>query len=260
LGTVCLSGKLGYIGVVPILIEKPAPEPDLHFSLALSAFLAFNNATVASIDWQEKAIHLLPAQLPPIRFSEKRRSIGGECPVNDVGDATADLIIGLTPADVIRDNDHTISYDLIISADENDPDLSLFENKVVFIGERSKRERFKVFDFTQNHRYGVELHADSFKTIQQSASGEAIVRPLSTGYQALLMIVLIVLGAGISFWIKPSKTRWRYFLLIGIPIAYTAGIFYMCITQRVLIDWLYHLAGFFFSYFLSGRIEKKWFL
>lgn len=264
LGSVCLSGKLGYFGVSPIVIGKPGADKkmvgDTYPSLALAAFFALKGVETYTVDWQQKKIDLFPFGIGSVLFSEKRRAGGGACPVNQSGDIDADLFINLSPADWIRDARRTFSFERIVSGEDGAFKPGSFRGKVVFVGVRTERnERFDVFDFKNGSRYGVELHADSFRTIQNSAAGVPVVRPLPAAYQALMMIGLIFVGVFIRFWIKPPAIRWRVAVMAGLPIIYAAAVFYLCITRYMLIDWLYHLGGFFFAYWIAGRVERKWF-
>ncbi len=262
LGAICLSGKLDYYSVAPILIEKPprnSNEKTSHPSLALAAFFASIGVEDHRVDFQEKRINLDPLDMGILPFSEKRLAHGSKCAANQRGDVNADLFIDLTPAELIRDDLHALSYDKVMSGEFEAIQPGFFTDKVVFVGERSQRETFNVFDLDNGKRFGVELHADTFKTIQRSHSGSAIVRPLATGYQSLMIIAMAFLGGYIRFLVKPAAIRWRVFLLIGLPLVYVGAVFWLCVSQHLLIDWLYHLAGFFFAYFLTGRVEKRWF-
>lgn len=264
LGSVCLSGKLGYYGVNPIVIAKPGAEKrsigDTYPSLALAAFFAFKGAETYAVDWQLKKIDLFPFGIGSVLFSEKRNAAGGRCPVNQSGDTDADLFIDLSPADWIRDARRMFSFERIVSEEDGAFESESFRGKVVFVGVRTEgNERLGVFDFKNGSRYGIELHADSFRTIQNSAAGVPVVRPLPAAYQALMMVGLILVAVFLRFWIKPPLIRWRILAMAGLPPLYTAAVFYLCITRCMSIDWLYHLGGFFFAYWIAGRVEKKWF-
>lgn len=261
LGAICLSSKLGYVVVAPIATSPAGsalPSGTPHPSLSLAALLAFKGAKEFSINWQQKTIDLAPLDIGSIPFSEKRTARGGGCQANEPGSANADLFFDLTPADVVRNNRHSVTFGRVMAEEDASIRRNLFAGKVVFVGQRSKDESFKVFDLKHGSRYGVELHADSFNTILRSLSGGRIVRPLAAGWQLLLLTALILLGLFIRLWIKPGADRWRLVVVICFPPAYAAAVFFLSISQRLLIDWLYHLAGFFFAYYISGRIERRW--
>lgn len=73
-----------------------------------------------------------------------------------------------------------------------------------------------------------------------------------------MMVGLILVGVFIRFWIKPPAIRWRIAAMVSLPLLYAGVGFYLCITRCILIDWLYHLGGFFFAYWIAGRVERKW--
>jgi hypothetical protein len=262
LGAVCLSGKRGRVGVAPLVIQKTGSDDEqakIYPSLSLAAFIALKNGRDLSVDWQARRIRFTPFDIGSIEFSERRTATGGRCPVNQPNDQNADLVIDLTPVDVIRDDRHTIDYDRLVSMADRSGDRSLFGGKVVFVGVRTAKESFPVFDFDHGYRYGVELHADAFRTINDSSEGAIVVRPLSAGRQSFFLVALIVLGVSIRFWIKPESSRLRVSLLIAFAIAYAAIAFTLSVRHRVLMDWFYHLVGFFIAYFISGRVEKRWY-
>ncbi|GAB6904570.1 membrane hypothetical protein [Desulfosarcina cetonica] len=263
LGSVCLSGKLGYYGINPIAIQAPGAEKggqgETYPSLALAAFFALNTVGSFSIDWQRKKIDLFPFPIGPVFFSEKRRAREGRCPANPPGSLDADLFIDLSPAGWMRDARRMFSFERIVSEEEGTLAPSAFSGKVVFVGVRTEgNEHVRVFDVKNDRRYGVELHADSFRTIQNSAAGVPVVRPLAAADQALMMVGLILVGVFIRFWIKPPAIRWRIAAMVSLPLLYAGVGFYLCITRCILIDWLYHLGGFFFAYWIAGRVERKW--
>ncbi|MFZ7125325.1 MAG: CHAT domain-containing protein [Desulfobacterales bacterium] len=261
-GAVCLSGKFDYVGVVPLVIQKEKPEPGKDgvtaLSLSLAAYMTARQAADLDVKWGDGRIDLSPLRLGSIRFSEERISVGGGCPANAAGDRDADLFIDLSPAGRIREKPHTVSFHTVLTDSDADALRSLFEGKVVFVGEHSDREARKVFDAQNDRRFGVELHADAFRTIGKSASGFPIIRPLPVWGQSLLLITLVLLGAFVRFWVPPGHRLVRTTLLIALPIAYAVLAFAFFLRFRYLADWLYHLAGFGLAYLVSGRIEKRW--
>jgi hypothetical protein len=71
---------------------------------------------------------------------------------------------------------------------------------------------------------------------------------------------MILIGVFIRFWVsKRSAAGIRAVLLIAVPIAYVVLMIWFFLHSKVLVDWLYHLAGFGLAYYVSGRVEKRWF-
>ncbi len=263
IGVVCLSGKSGRVSVVPLVIQKEGPAPDEGLnimSLSLAAFIASKRVEEIEVDWQGSVLKLSPLKHGVIPFSEKRLSSGGVCPANAAGDLDADLFIDLYPVDAARRAPHTIFVDNILSDAPPDSLRTKVENKIIFVGEHSERESLKVYDLNNDRRFGVELHADAFRTIEKSASGGAIIRPLRYSLQSLLLTAMILIGVFIRFWIsKRSVAAIRAILLIAIPIAYVVLMIWFSLHTKILVDWLYHIAGFGLAYYVSGRVEKRWF-
>jgi CHASE2 domain-containing sensor protein len=263
IGVVCLSGKSDRVSVVPLVIQKEEQAPDegqTIVSLSMAAFIAYNGIEEIEVDWQGSVINFSPLKHGFIPFSEKRWSSGGACSANAAGDLDADLFIDLHPVDAVRHEAHTIFLDRLVPGEPTDSLRTKVENKIVFIGEHSERESFKVYDLDNNRRFGVELHADAFRTIDRSASGGAIIRPLRYSLQSLLLTGMILIGVFIRFWVsKRSAAGIRAVLLIAVPIAYVVLMIWFFLHSKVLVDWLYHLAGFGLAYYVSGRVEKRWF-
>jgi CHASE2 domain-containing sensor protein len=263
IGAICLSGKSGRVSVVPLVIQKEELAPDegqTFMSISLAAFTAYKGVEEIEVDWQRSWIKLSPLKHGFIPFSEKRWSGGGDCSANAAGDLDADLFIELNPVDAIRNDAHTILLDSIAPGEPADNLRTKVENKIVFVGEHSERESKKVYDLNNNRRFGVELHADAFRTIAKSASGGPIIRPLRYSLQSLLLTGMILIGVFIRFWVsRRSAAGIRAILLIAFPIAYVILIIWFFLHSKILVDWLYHLAGFGLAYYVSGRVEKRWF-
>ncbi len=262
-GAICLSRKLGFVTIVPLLIIKDIPESNekaTYPSLALAAFFAARGVTGHRVNFSEKRIILEPVTTGTgfLRFSEKRIAIGSGCGVNKTGDNNADLFIDLTPAKLLDDALPTVADAKVMSEEFNNTHPEFFSGKVVFVGEKSENETFKVFDLHRGTRLGVELHADAYRTIARSNTEEPVFRPLGFAYQALMIVVMTFLGGFIRFWVKPSPFRWRLVLIILVPLVYGGAVFWVCVSHRLIIDWLYHVTGFFCAYLLTGRVEKRW--
>jgi CHASE2 domain-containing sensor protein len=262
-GAICLSRKLGFVTIVPLLIIKDIPgskEQITYPSLALAAFFAARGITGHRVKFDEKRIILEPVATGTgfLGFSEKRGAIGSGCGAIQMGDSTADLFIDMTPAKLIENALPTVTDTKAMSEEFDTTDPEFFSGKVVFVGEKSENETFRVFDLNRGTRLGVELHADAYRTIVRSNIGEPVFRPLGFGYQALMITVMTFLGGFIRFWVKPSPFRWRLVLIILVPLVYGGAVFWVCVSHRLIIDWLYHVTGFFFAYLLTGRVEKRW--
>lgn len=262
LGALCLSGKLGFIGIAPLLIEKRGKHRDeMQWpSLALAAFVALRGASELSVEWPERKIRFVPLDLTPITFSGQRTAIGGEaCSANAKGDLDADLFIDLSPAHVIRDEDRSIPYETIVGGQDMEALGTRFAGSIVFVGQTVSGEDYhNVFDLETGQRYGVELQADAFNTLMQIEAGFPVIRAAPLIAQTAVTIAMVLLGAFIRFWVPKSSRGLRLILVAGIFATYIASMLLLSINYRVLLDSLYHVSAFGLAYVLAGWIERRW--
>jgi CHASE2 domain-containing sensor protein len=103
------------------------------------------------------------------------------------GSEYAGLILRLSPLELLRAQRWPLDTVLTGSVDQ-------FKGKIVVVGVELPQDRIEVTrGLHREVRYGYELHADAVNNLLQGVS----VRPLGTGAQFLLMLIMAALACGI---------------------------------------------------------------
>jgi adenylate cyclase len=151
----------------------------------------------------------------------------------------------------------------------------VFKDKIVLIGaEYPESGDMKPIPYLQdraikgsNLAYGVEIHAAAIET---ALDGDFLVRS-EPWFDFLEMFVGTFLIAMTSFLFKSAAQRSRMFLVIFVPLLTTGAVilgsfqaaFYLFDKQRVVMDIIYPVLGYVFSYvgtvvyqYVSERKQK----
>jgi CHASE2 domain-containing sensor protein len=179
------------------------------------------------------------------------------CPVIREGDNVANIFIDLSPLEMLRNPARRYAYEKVIrtNPDELEQLKERFSNKIVLVGVEHESDIHYVGLFRKK-RYGLELHADALNTILNNVT----IRSLRTVGQLIIMICLGLLGASMRYW---TPQAWRYkrigLFLAGL-IAYLASTIYLYSQYYVLLNSMYHVMTFGFTYWVTGKIERKYFV
>jgi hypothetical protein len=225
----------------------------LHASLPLQAYAAYQDGRVQDIDFcsLEVDIPCIPKDGHPrvqhVGFSSKEVLSGRQaaCPVLSDKDTLANLIVDLTPIDLIRAQ--TIPYQEVIKG----IDPQRFQNKIVLVGlEQKDKDDFATR--SEKMRYGVEFHADALNTLLS----DVVIRPLRTTGQILITVGMALLGALLRYRWTLQKTR-TLMLVVSI-ILYIIGTIWVYAEFRLLMNTLYHIAALLLGHWIAGKIINKY--
>ncbi len=252
-------GKRGYAKLVPLIIQKAQAEEPV-IGLALRAFAAYHGADkvdVVEFDPNQTQARVRFDSGEPetmsLRFfeSDKIHKDRASEPNDlfDVGDVLANMVIDRTPLSIIRDESRRHSYMEILEHSEP-VTLTQFRDKIVIVGAAIER----LGDF-HGDRWGFEVHADAINTL---FSGMAI-RSVAPGEQFVLMVILGVLGATIRARTRHVSRRLGISLLVIVLFVYFAGTIYLYTEYRLLLNTVYHAVSLFLTYWVVGKLERRYF-
>lgn len=258
LGHVCLSGKLGYVGAVPVVIRTP--DGIVRPSLALASYVAATSAPATRIEIDDRkrdpdVVLLTDTASIRLAYSKTRVSPGTPCAANPEGSTDADLFLDISPVSVMRQSGRSATYDAVLEADPAWL-AGQFADAVVFVG--TEADRLKVFDVVNGRRYGAELHAGAFNAIASVAEGATPIRSAPFSWQTAVLAAMVALGSGIRFWLPRQVPSWRRIALAVVIVGYGVVALQLFAGQRLLLDSVYHLVALGLSYWLAGRIEQRW--
>jgi CHASE2 domain-containing sensor protein len=250
-------GERGYTKLIPLSIYKAQAEEHV-VGLALRAFAAYNGVhKVEIVDFDRNedqiSVRLDPEtqQVRKLGFFEtdvidERRSGSG---FFEKGDTLANLAVDLTRITRIGIESQRYCYeDIRNAADPNK--LGQLTGKIAIVGVGIKR-----FDDLYGGRWGLGIQADAINTLMNGVT----IRSVKPGEQFVLMVVLGILGAAIRTHTRHVSRRWGISLLIAVLVLYFAGTIYLYTQYRLLLNTIYHVISLFLTYWVVGRLERRYF-
>lgn len=268
-GVLCVGKQWGSAKVVPLAIVKSprdGRQPVYQVpSLALQAVAAYQEGDILPANQERKEIEIWNAQRGQkhdIGFSEmdEVRWFQPSCPAIQKGDAVANVVLDLSPLEMLRRPSSHYAYHEIMPA-VAPAVLEQFRGKIVVVGvEKEGRDVFHIFRALHwEERSGVELHADAINTVWKSAHGQVPIRPLGQGWQWFMLLCLSVVGAGIRYGMSHAPGVWRVGLVLLVLLLYLAGTISLYSQYRVLFNTLYHVGALWATYWMVGKVEQRWF-
>lgn len=258
-GLLCIGKKWGTSQIAPLLIKKADQSRILH-SLALETSAAFLERDIV-VDQNISEINFLnPAtqqisntfaisEVNPVQWEQPA------CPAIGKQDISASGIIDASWLDGPGNLQSKYRYELIIKDPDRDQ-LKQFRNKIVLVGIERKEDLFPILKgLTAEEHYGIELH---FAIIQSLLNGKTI-QPLSDQWQFLVMLVLGFMGGLARLRARPLSPILR----TGVPIMFfllyfgiASYIFQACL---IILNTVYDILAFGFSYWTVGIVKRRWF-
>ena len=253
-------GKRGYAKLSPLVIRKAHIEEPV-IGLALRAFAASKGADkVEVIDYDPNQTQIIfrfesgEPETVKLGFfeSDKIREKRAAKDLNDIlneGDVLANMVIDRTPLSIIRDQSRRYPYMDILEHSEPE-NLTQFRNKIVIVGAAIKR-----LGDSHGDRWGFEIHADAINTLLNGVA----IRSVGSAEQLGLMFILAVLGATIRARTRNVSRRLGISLLITVLLIYFAGAIYLYAKYRLLLNIMYHVVSLFLTYWVIGKLERRYF-
>lgn len=257
-GLLCIGKKWGLSQTAPLLV-LPQSRPAL-FSLALEASAAFQGREVVfdrglqEIDLLDPATRQIVDRAVVSSIEQVKWEQAG-CPAIGKQDRVASLIIdpafvaGFDPAQA------KYAYEAIFKASDRTL-ADRFENKLVLIGVERNDERFPVVHgWTAVERYGVELHAIAIDSLLAKRS----IKLLEGWGQFFALMGMGLSGGLLNLAVGRQSRLVRAGGLTGVFLSYCALASYLFQAYLIVLNMLYPLLAFGVSYWMAGKIGKRWF-
>jgi hypothetical protein len=158
----------------------------------------------------------------------------------------------------------TDSYAEIFNQNDQEFLKRRYRKTIVLVGFKKPDDLFSVFQAEK--RYGTEIHANVISNILT----ETYVGLLSTPYELLIVMVLVVLGVLVKArfshvfaativvpFTEPKKTFDLPGLLVVADVVYLLVAFLLYKNRLIYILKTYHLVTPFLAYWLTGKLRKK---
>lgn len=184
----------------------------------------------------------------PVSEAQEIRSEQPDCRAIRPGDILHDRILVLSrPAG----RDQRVPYETIVLPPELDAP-GRFKDKVVMIGTDLDAQRAAVLRGTA--RPYVDVQADAVNTLLQGL----VVRP--QGQAATFALILLFALAGVAAqWRRPSRVRhWDSLMLAAAASVCGAASVLVYVSERVLLDTLYHFFAFALAYHGAAKLRRGW--
>lgn len=104
-------------------------------------------------------------------------------------------------------------------------------------------------------RWGFEWQADAINTLLNGVD----IRSISPRGQFGLIVVLSVVGGVIRTRTRHISRRLAIALLIIVLLAYLAGTIYLYAQYRLLLNTVYHVVALVLTYWVVGKLERRYF-
>jgi CHASE2 domain-containing sensor protein len=260
-GSTCI-GHQGLVSpaITPLLTEKSgaaAPIP----SLVLAALAADENRRPLDVDSEANRIRLVDAggqRVIPVDVSwvEEART-PGNCPIIEVGDQVAFLVVDPTPLPVLREPSRRLAFEDLLPPDRaivRAPDLT---GKIVLVGEEAEGDTLSIQrGLSAESRYGFEVQADALNTLLLGV----VIRPLAPAAQLIVTLLLSLTAGLLRSPALDGRTIARRSMLAATIVAYLAVGVYAYVASRLMVNTVYHLAALFLTYAVLGKLRKWWVL
>jgi len=231
-GVLCLGAKLNDRRIDPWIIEEKSGY-------------SFHSLTYEVIDAYQGVINFDMNPVARIGGVSCRTAIRQN-------DRVYGFFIELTPLEKLRKSPQRYAYEEVIKAG---PDkLEQFKDKIVVVG--VEKQTYKVYrGWKEEHRYGLELYADAINSVLNRRA----IYPLKRENELLIIICLGLLGAFTRYRMAQARWYWRIGISSIILIVYLTNIMYVYIQHHVLLNVMYHIVAFCFTYWVTGKIERRFF-
>ncbi len=250
------TGKRGYAKLFPLVIRKAQLEEPV-IGLALRAYAAYHDANNLEVDFDPNQTQITVRfdsgelteedyKLFELDKIDKKRAAKSH-DILDEGDVLANMVVDRTPLSMIREESRRYSYRNILEHLKPET-LTQFQNKIVIVGAEVLR------DF-HGDRWGFEVQADAINTL----FNEVAIQSVGAGEQFVLMMVLAILGATIRARTRNVSRRLGISLLITVLLLYFAGTIYLYAKYQLLLNTVYHVVSLFLTYWVVGKIERRYF-
>ena len=164
----------------------------------------------------------------------------------------------LSPLEFWRRQPHRYSYAHLLGPDSA-PASSELKGKTVIVGvttvTTTAARDIHIIErgLWREERFGVELQADALRTLLSGFT----VRPLQPLVQFIIMLIIAVVGAVVSF-LTADKSRGLTLAVLASVIMVYFGISLLLLSRTgILLNLMYDIVAFSLAYRILGWIEKR---
>jgi len=264
-GILCIGQKRGYLFTAPLARASQRHDPSPvrtgdcseqadNPALALVAVFDGKPADVCAGS-REITLVSVSGRVDHVPFSEvqRLRSTPVRCAAFEREDRVASRLLVLSPLDYWRRQPHRYPYANLV-----DPGFSpsSLKGKTVIVGVTTATARdLQIVErgLWREERFGVELHADAVRNLLSAFT----VRPLQPLLQFMIMLVIAVLGAVVSFFTAGKSRGLTLAVLAGVVMVYLGLSLMLLFSTGMLFNVLYDIVAFSLAYRILGWIEKR---
>lgn len=269
-GIMCIGQKRGYLFTAPLARARQREDPlqarvghcderAENPALAMVAVFDGKPADICSADRQITLV-LPNSRVDHIPFSEmeRLRSTPARCPSFERGNKVATLLLVLSPLEFWRRKPHCYSYAHLLDP-EFAPASSELKDKIVIVGvttvTATAARDIHIIErgLWREERFGVELQADALRTLLSGFT----VRPLQPLVQFLILLIIALLGAVVSFLTADKSRGLTLAVLASVVMVYFGISLLLLSLTGILLNLMYDIVAFGLAYRILGWIEKR---
>lgn len=243
----CIGNRLGYATIAPLAVKSAG---DTLGALALHA--VFRPRKIGPIDHEGRKLVLdLGEKTELLKFSvlENVDAAQPRCEIIKAGDTVAAMIVKLSPLKDLRNANMRYRYEDVIA----ERGAQRLKDRIVLVGVQ-KKGIDQVLVRGDEERFGVELHADAINNL----IGKIHVRPLGEWAQFVMMAAMAAVGAWLRYRSPELPGRVRFALLAAAAVLYAAATLLVYREFHILLNSAYNLGALLLSYWVVGRLVKRW--
>ena len=268
-GILCIGHKRGYLFTAPLArarqrdsqpqagvgdCDEGADNP----ALAMVAVFDGKPADVCSAARHITLVSKDRVNHIPFSEMERLRSTPARCAAFEREDRIATRLLVLSPLEFWRRQPHRYSYAHLLHPDSA-PASSELKGKTAIVGvttvATTAARDIHIIErgVWREERFGVELQADALRTLLSGFT----VRPLQPLVQFIIMLIIAVLGAVVSF-LTADKSRGLTLAVLASVVMVYFGISLLLLSGTgILLNLMYDIVAFGLAYRILGWIEKR---
>jgi CHASE2 domain-containing sensor protein len=175
-----------------------------------------------------------------------------DCAVFGSSDRVAEGIIRYSPISKLESSEHRIEYEDVLRL----PPRALAERvrgKIVILGLEDETMVYPVWRIGVEYRYGFEILADAVNAVLRGAP----LRPLRSGYQFLVGVLVAGAGALIAYKSRRRSPRRRLLGLSGVAVVYLVGAILATAFRGWLLSVPFHLVALFAAFAGTRYVRRR---
>ena len=267
-GILCIGHVRGYLFTAPLarasqrhgqpqVQTEDCSEQADNPALALVAVFDGKPVDVCTAA-REITLASIGGRVDRVPFSEiqRLRSTPARCAAFEREDRVATRLLVLSPLEYWHRQPHRYSYGHLLDPPGFGLPSPELKGKTVIVGVTTAAVRDLLIverGLWREERFGVELHADAMRNLLSGFT----VRPLQPMSQFMIMLVIAVLGAVVSFFTADRSRGLTLGVLAGVVLVYLGLSLVLLFSAGVLFNVMYDIVAFTLAFRILGWIEKR---